>query len=184
MISQGRIARTDAHHLPDTFVWHPSITDDAYFDFIRLNYYTSITGALEKVEELKNYICSVQFDYQSDIGSETKCQGNLVPHVFHKSKKNLKARNVDLQISIDLLRAAHLPSVDAIYLFSGDGDYVPLLQEAARHGKEIWVAAFSSGMNSKLKQVADTFVPLDNFFFQGVPAGVAHLHAQAVAQGA
>jgi uncharacterized protein (TIGR00288 family) len=78
----------------------------------------------------------------------------------------MKARNVDLQISIDLLRAAHLPAVDAIYLFSGDGDYVPLLQEAARLGKEIWVGAFSSGMNSKLKHVADTFVSLDSYFFE------------------
>jgi uncharacterized LabA/DUF88 family protein len=168
MLKAGAKPRNGVVHENDCFVWHPEITNWSMFDFIRFNYYTSTAGDSPKVERLKDLICDVQYaySYTHDDGAPA-ATSNLIPHVFHKPSKNVKARNVDLQISIDVLRATHLPSVDILFILSGDGDYIPLIEEAARHGKEIWLAAFSSGLNRKLRHFVDNFASLDEMFFRG-----------------
>lgn len=165
MVKGGAKPKADVVHERDCFVWHNDVTSWSMFDFIRVNYYTSTTGDLVKVDSLKDKICSVDYTFNYADGAEA-ANAMLVPNVFHKPIKNTKARNVDLQISIDFLRAAHLPNVEVLYLLSGDGDYIPLIQEAARYGKEIWVGAFSSGMHTKLKHHIDQFVLLDDLFFE------------------
>ena len=44
---------------------------------------------------------------------------------------------------------------------TGDGDYLPLLLEIQRQGKQVFVAAFSAGLNPMLKRRADQFYLLD-----------------------
>ncbi len=169
MVDAGAIPKKEIIHERDRFVWHPEITTWSMFDFVRLNYYTSTTGDNPKVESLRDAICDIEyaFSYTHD-GDVPAATANLVPHVFHKPAKNTKARNVDLQISIDVLRTAYTPSIDILYILSGDGDYIPLIQEAARYGKSIWLAAFSSGLNPKLRHHVDVFQCLDEIFFEKV----------------
>ncbi|MRX07309.1 NYN domain-containing protein [Pseudoduganella sp. FT25W] len=170
MVEAGAIPKNDVVHERDCLVWHPEITRWSMFDFVRFNYYTSTTGDMPKVNALRDSICNVEYEFtythNDDVPYGT---ANLVPHVFHKPSKNTKARNVDLQISIDVLRAAHLPSVDSIFILSGDGDYIPLIQEASRHGKEIWLGAFSSGLHPSLRHYIDVFCELDDIFFSQLP---------------
>jgi uncharacterized LabA/DUF88 family protein len=52
-----------------------------------------------------------------------------------------------------------------VYLASGDGDYLPLLQEVMRRGKQVEVLAFSSGLNEQLTYSVDRFLSLDEVFF-------------------
>ncbi len=167
MLEAGAIPKDNVVHDRDCFVWHEGITRFSMFDFIRINYYTSTTGDVPRVDALKDRITEVEysFSYTHDTGAPDGT-ANLVPQVFHKPSKNSKTRNVDLQISIDVLRAAHLPATDIIFILSGDGDYIPLIQEAARYGKEIWLAAFSSGLHPKLRHHADVFLSLDDIFFK------------------
>ncbi len=170
MVEEGYLPNTKVVHEKDCFLWHPQITMWSMFNFVRVNYYTSTTGDAPRVEALKNRISEI--DYSSAYTHEADAPeaiAQLVPHVFHKPSKNTKTRNVDLQISIDVLRAAHLSNVDLIYILSGDGDYVPLIQEASRYGKEIWLGAFSSGLNLKLRYNVDVFQSLDDFFFKKRP---------------
>lgn len=172
MIEAGAVPKKDVSYERDCFVWHDVITRWSMFDFIRINYYTSTTGDSVRVEKVKDVISDVEYSYCYTHDTEAPDgTANLVPQVFHKPRKNIKARNVDLQISIDVLRAAHLPTVDVILLLSGDGDYIPLIQEAARWGKEIWLGAFSSGLHPKLKHHVDVFQCLDEVFFESLPAG-------------
>jgi len=56
-------------------------------------------------------------------------------------------------------------NIDVVYLVSGDGDYMPVLQEAVRMGKQVYVAAFSSGFNESLVTIADEFRSLDTIYF-------------------
>lgn len=167
MVKGGAKPKADLSHQCDCFVWHDSVTAWSMFDFIRINYYTSTTGDLPRVEALKDFICAVEYSFSYTHETETPDgTANLVPHVFHKPSKNTKTRNVDLQISIDVLRAAHLPAADVLFLLSGDGDYIPLIEEAARYGKEIWLGAFSSGLHPKLRHHVDNFISLDELFFE------------------
>jgi uncharacterized LabA/DUF88 family protein len=166
MVAAGFKPRREVIHRTDTFVWHPKVSLWSMFDFSRINYYTSVTGDPPKVEALRDFICNVEYAFSyahdDDIPDGTN---NLVPHVFHKPSRNTKARNVDLQISIDVLRTANSTATDVLYILSGDGDYIPLIQEASRYGKSIWLAAFSSGLNPKLRHHVDTFQCLDDIFF-------------------
>ena len=167
MIEAGATSKQPILHERDCFVWHPGVTSWAMFDFIRINYYSSTTGDVPRVEALKDLISGTDYSYSYTHNSEVPDgTANLIPHVFHKPSKNTKARNVDLQISIDVLRAAHLPTIDILLILSGDGDYIPLIQEAARYGKEIWLAAFSSGLHPKLRHHVDVFQSLDTIFFE------------------
>ena len=167
MLAEGYLPNAKVVHEQDCFLWHPQITLWSMFNFVRVNYYTSTTGDAPRIETLKNKIAAVEYssEYTHEDGVP-KATAQLVPQVFHKPSKNTKTRNVDLQISIDVLRAAHLSNIELIYILSGDGDYIPLIQEVSRYGKEVYLGAFSSGLNPKLRYNVDVFQPLDELFFK------------------
>jgi uncharacterized LabA/DUF88 family protein len=52
--------------------------------------------------------------------------------------------------------------LDTLFLLSGDGDYIPLIQEVMRQGKKVVVGALTNGLNPRLKHMADMFVDLDS----------------------
>jgi len=71
-------------------------------------------------------------------------------------------------MSVDILTHVFRNNIDIVYLVSGDGDYLPVLQEAVRivKGKQVYVAAFSSGLNESLVTIADKFRLLDPIYFK------------------
>jgi uncharacterized protein (TIGR00288 family) len=90
--------------------------------------------------------------------------------VFKKLRSSQKTRNVDINLTIDVMRFAYSDAVDTIHLVSGDGDYLPLIQDVMRRGKEVVVSALSSGLNPKLVDTPDLFISLDSYFFINQPA--------------
>jgi CxxC-x17-CxxC domain-containing protein len=60
-----------------------------------------------------------------------------------------------------LLVNAHKNAYDVCILASGDRDYVPVVWEAKRLMKQVWVASFSNAIASSLKACADKFIDLD-----------------------
>lgn len=50
--------------------------------------------------------------------------------------------------------------------FSADGDYLPLIQEIMRQGKQVNLGAFSSGLNPQLPVAVDNFYDLDEIFLR------------------
>ena len=71
----------------------------------------------------------------------------------------LKKADWDVGLAVDAIRIA--PSLDAIVIVSGDGDYIPLveyLQKAT--GKLVEVAAFGQSSSSRLIEIADDFLDL------------------------
>lgn len=64
----------------------------------------------------------------------------------------------DVGLAIDAIRLA--TKIDAAVLASGDGDFVPLLEELKSRGLVVEVMAFGESASMKLKDVADSFVDL------------------------
>jgi uncharacterized LabA/DUF88 family protein len=55
--------------------------------------------------------------------------------------------------------------MDILFLLAGDGDYIPLIEEVMRQGKQVHLGAFSDGLSPRLPHIADEFVDLDKYFF-------------------
>jgi len=72
-----------------------------------------------------------------------------------------KKADWDVGMAIDAVRMSD--SLDAVILVTGDGDFVPLVQYLRwGKGKEVEVCGFSRTTNSKLKEVGDEFIVLED----------------------
>jgi len=70
----------------------------------------------------------------------------------------LKKADWDVGITIDAVKIA--PSVDAVVLASGDGDFIQLVEYLKNQGKRVEVLAFGRSASSKLREIADEFIDL------------------------
>jgi len=69
-----------------------------------------------------------------------------------------KKADWDVGIVIDAIRIA--PSVDALVLVSGDGDFISLVEYLKNQGKRVEVIAFGKSSSSKLREICDEFIDL------------------------
>jgi len=66
----------------------------------------------------------------------------------------------DVGLAVDAITAS--PKLDTVILFSGDGDFIPLVQYLQIHGGcQVEVVSFGRSTSGKLKEVADNFLDLD-----------------------
>ncbi len=71
-----------------------------------------------------------------------------------------KKADWDVGIAVDAIRMS--PSVDVIVLVTGDGDFIPLVDYLRwGQGKVVEVAAFRRSASSKLQEVADRFINIE-----------------------
>ena len=127
--------------------------------------YTSKVGDDDSVAALREKIACNWHHMAGDFFGP--CQ--IHPRVYKKAQKSKKSRLVDINIVIDVMRHASMDAVDVVYLFSGDGDFVDLVEEVGRSGKRICVAAFSSGLDPRMRVMPDRFTLLDPLYFQPDP---------------
>jgi uncharacterized protein (TIGR00288 family) len=92
------------------------------------------------------------FEALTKLGIETKEKELQV--FFGGAKK----ADWDVAIAVDSLRLA--PSLDSIVLCSGDGDFVPLVDQLKSMGKQVEVISFGKSSSSKLREASDDFVDL------------------------
>jgi uncharacterized LabA/DUF88 family protein len=171
MLRDGRVPKPGVVHVPGVVVWHPNITRHILCKITRLGFYQTAVGDTERVYTVKELISNVTYEY--DDGDGIPGQGNLHPKVFKKESRQTTTKSVDINITVDVLRAAMHANGhgDVIMLLSGDGDYLPLVEEVMRHGKLVWLCAFSKGFNKHLKFAADDFFDLDAIFFEPLSGG-------------
>ena len=149
------------YYLRDVFIWLPRIrattaitnTQDTRLPVqphaIRAHYYTSLIGDDDKLTEVKDALWKLGFN----------------PDVFKKTKKDEKAKGVDIALTKDLLWHAYFNNYDVAVLFSGDGDYVPVIEAVKRLGKAIFVVSFQdTGLSQTLRIASDTYYELEPFF--------------------
>ncbi len=71
----------------------------------------------------------------------------------------LKKGDWDVGIAVDAIRMS--PTLDAIVLVTGDGDFVPLVDYLKNRGKRVEVIGFERSASLKLKEAADEFINLE-----------------------
>jgi uncharacterized LabA/DUF88 family protein len=72
-----------------------------------------------------------------------------------------KKADWDVGLAVDAITAA--PKLDTIILFTGDGDFVPLVEYLKVHaGCQVEVASFGRSSSGKLKEATDHFLDLDS----------------------
>jgi len=166
MLAAGKKPDSQVVHDPDVFVWHPHIIRECELrKVVRICYYTSVVGDELRVNEVRRALANIEY---SSIADDGGMYGQIVPAVFKKLARSQKTRNVDIQIVIDVMRYAFTDEIDRVYLVSGDGDYLPLLTEVMRRGKQVEVLALSSGLNDPVTYSVDRFHLLDGVFFPHV----------------
>ncbi|WP_159103178.1 NYN domain-containing protein [Acidovorax radicis] len=167
IVKAGRTPRAGIEYEKDVLVWHEEITEQFVSDVVRLSYYQTVSGDDLKLEEIHERITGVRFGYSPENQDDSiTYSGSLYPRIFKKESRSAKTKSVDINLTIDVLRHAADPRIDIIFLLSGDGDFLPLAQEVSRNGKQVWLAAFSSGLSRRLRHVADEFIDLDELFFE------------------
>jgi len=93
------------------------------------------------------------FEAMSSLGIEMRIRD--LQEFFGGAKK----ADWDVGIVIDAVRIA--PSVDAIVLVSGDGDFVHLVDYLKNQGKRVEAIAFGRSSSAKLREVVDEFIDLE-----------------------
>ena len=72
-----------------------------------------------------------------------------------------KKADWDVGMAVDAIAAA--PKLDTVVLFTGDGDFVPLVEYLQMHsGCQVEVVSFGRSTSLKLKEAADDFFDLDD----------------------
>ena len=93
-------------------------------------------------------------DALSNFGYEVKIKDLQV--FFGGAKKG----DWDIGIAMDMIELA--PKLDTLVLVSGDGDFVPLVEYLKNtHGCQVEVVSFGKSSSSKLIEIADDFLDLD-----------------------
>jgi len=165
LLDEGYTQTDSVKHVKDVYVWEEnSILNHGLHNIIRANYYTYATGSEERINDIKNEIKSLLYVKHRD----SPLPNNLHPIVFKKVKKEAQTKGVDIQMTVDILSQVYYDNVDTVYLIAGDGDYLPIISEIIRMGKQIYLSAFSHGLNPKLKYKVDQFNLLDNAYFSNV----------------
>ena len=162
LLAEGAQQTEGTRYQKDTYVWHPNIVSYDFMDIVRVSYYMTYVGNAETDAALKKTINEVKYSSRAHRG-DVKSVRRLVPHTFKKEKGSAKIKSVDINMTIDALRHTYNDSIDALFLLSGDGDFVPLIEEVMRQGKRVMVGAFSSGLNPRMENVGDDFVLLDQW---------------------
>lgn len=162
MLGEGREPKLGALHSRDEYVWRAAAPVPGIMELVRAYYYVSVVGDEPKVQATIDALKAMPFS--SDGVSPIQCM--LYPRVHKKAAKSNKTSTVDIQLAVDMLTQAHQSETDALYLFSGDADFIPLVDAVAARGKRVILAAFTSGLSAGLKARADSFVTLDHVYFQ------------------
>lgn len=79
------------------------------------------------------------------------------PRVF-KKKSNGRTKRVDITLATEMLSHAHSSNYDVAILVAGDEDYVPLVQEVKRMGKQVALWFFENGLSKNLRRECDIFL--------------------------
>jgi uncharacterized protein (TIGR00288 family) len=90
---------------------------------------------------------------------------NLTPIVRKRLANTRASKGVDIQLTVDVLGHVYKNNIEAVYIMSGDGDFLPLMEEILRQGKQVYLSAFSSGLNDRLVEIATSFNRLDEAAF-------------------
>lgn len=71
------------------------------------------------------------------------------------------AKKADWDVGLAVDAIVDSSKLDAIILFTGDGDFIPLVHYLKHHGCQVEVVSFGRSTSQKLKEATDDFLDLD-----------------------
>jgi len=162
MLAKGAESKPQTTHSRGRFVWSNYITKIDNLQFTRVAYYTTLVGDDDALQKLRIDLGKVEWNSKL---TNPPYGGHIHSRVFKKPSQSQKTASVDINITIDVLRHCYNKDVEAVYILAGDGDYIPLIEEAMRTGTRVFIGALSEGRNDRLRVAADEFIDLDGLFF-------------------
>lgn len=163
MLAAGRQpSNATLYHRPDVCVWNRLAL---YYvnhghETVSVTYYTSAVADHDEIETIEQELRVLDVAQQHRETLDVY----LTPFVKKRSRNQRRSKGVDIRLCVDMLGHVHRNNVDTVALFTGDGDYEPLIDEAKRSGKRVVIGAFSEGLSRRLKIAADYFLDLDKVF--------------------
>jgi uncharacterized LabA/DUF88 family protein len=173
MLKGGRKPAPGNIHIPDCFIWNQRILDAHLWNLKRVSYYTSACGDDDMIRSLREKIAATTFTCRLGVApgfgnssTNTMRSGQIIPFVRKKPSRSKKESICDIAIAVDVMRACYRDQARVIWVFTGDGDFLPLFTEIVHSGKVAYASAVTSGCNEELRCVVDEFLPLDKYLFE------------------
>ena len=114
-------------------------------DAVRAFYYASCPGDRDAVLAARKALWDMDFSAE----------------VFPSVRNRKKSKGVDIALTKDMLANAFLDNYDVAVIASGDADYLPVINEVKRLGKQVCVVAFDGDgaeISPDLRLSADWFI--------------------------
>lgn len=136
-------------YVQDVYAWtqYANIHTHSLCTLVRSFYYTCAKGDHDRIEALQDELI--------------EC-GISDPRVFKKNN-NDRSKRVDITLATEMLSHAFNNNYDVAVLVAGDEDYVPLVQEIKRSGKQVALWFFEDGLSKHLKRECDIFLNIEFF---------------------
>ena len=163
MLDAGRTPSAGIQHAVGKYVWCKHISMNHTSQVARVTYYTTQHGDADKIIALKKEISEISYAYGSQY--DIQGRGSLNPKIFKKTGRSRGTKSVDINMCIDSMRHTASQGLTTVSLVTGDGDFLPLIEELMRQGVNVQVQALSDGCNPNLVHTPDAFVNLDRYFF-------------------
>ena len=87
-----------------------------------------------------------------------------LPILARPDSKSFKTVGDDVKIAVDII--GEVQKGDDVILVSGDGDFIPVVEEVQRRGVKVTVVAKKSMLSEQLSQVADEVIYLDDIQYK------------------
>ena len=133
------------------------------------NIYNSRVNFTEILKEAvgdRQLIRAIAYVVKADMPEEQSFFDALGKAGFEVQSKDLqtffggaKKGDWDVGITMDIIKLMN--KLDVVVLCSGDGDFAPLLEYLQMSGQLVEVCAFGKSTSSKIKELADNFIDLD-----------------------
>lgn len=134
----------------DKLIWPKAVVQRRA---IRWSYYTSCQGADDVREQAAAALWKLGFE----------------PHVWKRESGTERSKCVDIDMTRDILCHGFRNHYDLAIIVTGDGDFLPVIEEVKRMGKQVGVAALSSGLSPRIHMAGDFFIDLDPFLKRAFP---------------
>jgi uncharacterized LabA/DUF88 family protein len=149
----------------DQFLWIPNLHALQRYGFEqpkrldhaeRVTYYANVWGDDVKLAEIRDALWRLHFS----------------PQVFKKTRKDEKAKGVDIALTRDMLVHAFFDHYDTAVLYSADADYIPVIEEVKRLGRRVILHSFKEAVTPPLLHAVDAFFDLTDLFVNGWTKGL------------
>lgn len=131
---------------------------DAGDEFVRGYYFTAIKTEEDGTIKIKELLDWLEFNGWTIISKPTKQMRNDEGRIVTKG-------NMDIEIAVKAMQMAS--KIDKAYLFTGDGDFVPLVKALQDQGVRVIVVSSMKTRKpmvaEELRRQADKFLDLDDY---------------------